>query len=161
MSRTRVRASVVALAAVALLTACGGSGGTRPSPSAPATLEASVPAFQTFSGMTVPSAAKEVTLRVVQDPSGAAAYRVDFVLPSAQVDACCTDGQLQTPLDVYTVPPSVADRFDVDAGGTDPRGVQVAEGVLPDRVTLPRSVLATGTDTTTALVRTYAYAQPR
>ena len=160
----RVRVLVVVAVALGLVAACGGPGGPGerpPTPSPSATLEASIPAFQTFSAMTVPASAKEVRLSVVQDPSGVPAYRVDFVLPSGQVDAYCTAGQLGTPLDVSTVPPYLAQLFGYDAGGKDPGGVKIGDGGIPDRVTLQRTVLATGTDTSTATVRTYAYAQGR
>ena len=159
MSWCRARLVLVALA-VLLLTACG-PGGPASTPPASPMLEASIPAFQAFSQLTVPPAAKEVVLRVVQDPSGVPAYRVDFVLPSAQVDDYATAGQLSVPLDTYTVPPYIALLFGYDAGGADPGGVKVAEGEIPDRVTLQRTVLATGTDTPTAVVRTYAYQQGR
>lgn len=161
MSRRRTRLAVAVALTAVLLTGCGPTGRQDPTPSAAATLEATVPAFQTFSGLTVPPTAKEVSLTVVQDPSGAPAYRVEFSLPSAQVDAYCTGGRLQTPLETYTVPPYVAELFDYDAGAQDPDGVKVAEGGLPDRVTRQRTVLATGTDTSTAVVRTYAYELPR
>ena len=161
MSWRRARAAVVTVAAV-LLAACGvlsAPGGQTPAP--PALLEASVPAFETFSGMTVPPAAKQVSLSVVQDRSGAPAYRVDFVLPSKQVDAYCVTGRMGAPLAIYTAPPCTTELFGDDAGGKDPGGVKIAEAVLPDDVTLSRSVYATGTDTSTAVVCTYAYAQAR
>ncbi len=152
-------AAAGAALAVLALTACDGSGGTRPTPTPAPTLEASVPAFQQLSGLTVPADAEQTSVRVVQDPSGVPAYRVDFELPSSGVDAFCTGGGLQTPLDVYTVPPTIRDRFGYTGDGAP--GVKIAEGALPSSVDVQRTVLATGTDSATAQVRVYSYRQPR
>jgi hypothetical protein len=161
VSWRRARAACLTAVVAVLLGACGVLGAPGgPTPSPPAPLEPSIPAFQTFSGMTVPPAAKQVSLSVVQDRSGAPAYRVDFVLPSKQVDAYCITGRMGAPLDIYTAPPYITELFGDDAGGKDPGGVKIAEAVLPDDVTLSRTVFATGTDTSTAVVRTYAYASP-
>ena len=153
---TRLLALVLALPAAWVLAACGPS---APAPSAAPSLEATVAGFQTLSGLTVPPAAQGVTVRTVTDPSGVPAYRVDFTLPSAQVDAFCAAGELQAPLDVYTVPDYVRQRFGYEGDGAG--GVKIAEGGLPSRVTVQRTVFATGTDTRTATVRVYAYEQAR
>jgi hypothetical protein len=159
--RTRRWTGVVAGAALAVLalTGCDGSGRSGPTPTPAPSLEATVPAFERLSGLTVPSDAEQTSVRVVQDPSGVPAYRVDFRLPSSGVDAFCTDGGMQKPLDVYTVPPSIRDLFGYTGDGAP--GVKIGEGALPGNVDVQRTVLATGTDTATAQVRVYSYRQPR
>lgn len=154
----RLLALLLAVPAVWVLAACT-PGGRTTTPSPSPTLETSVAAFQTLSGLTVPATAKSVTVREVSDPSGVPAYRVDFTLPSAGVDDFCTSGHMQLPFDINTVPPDIREQFGYDGDGAG--GVKVAEGALPSRITVQRTVFATGTDTPSAVVRVYAYEQAR
>ena len=156
----RLAAALPALGLVLVLGACDiGVGGGDPTPSPTPTLEASVPAFEAFSGLTVPEQAREVKVSTTPGPGGAPAYRVDFTLPSKAVDRFCTDGRLGQPLDVYTVPPYIRERFGFT--DEDPSGVKIAEGALPGRMSVQRTVLATGTETATADVRVHVYELPR
>jgi hypothetical protein len=153
---------LLVLAVVVAAVACGSNGGAArsPSPSTPAAvLVPATPAeFQHFSGLTIPASATGVSVLVgtrYDSPS----YHVTFTLPTRQVDTFCTDGQLQRPLDVVTIPQSFRDAFDYR--GDSSSGVRIGEGSLPGHDSIQRQVLAIGTDTTTSEVRVLSYKLPR
>ncbi len=155
---------VLAVCLVLAVAGCrGGDGGTdrTPSPSAPGTGPAvdSVPAFQTFSGLTIPATAKNVELRTTTNSDGAPTYRVSFTLPSAELDAFCQDGRMNRPLRVTTIPADFRDTFGYQ--GDSSTGVAVAEASLPSDVSVQRKIFAVGTKKTTAAVSVFAYRMPR
>lgn len=154
----RIVKMAAALSVVLAAAACDGGEVTRdPTPTAPATGSTigSTAAFQEFSGLTLPPSATNVALRVTAGPTGKPAYRVTFNLPSAEVDAFCTAGQMNRPLQVVTIPESYRTTFDYR--GDSSTGVSVAEASLPSNVDVQRQVLAVGTKKTVAEVRVYAF----
>lgn len=149
-------AAVLALAFA--LAACNG-GSTEPtSPPTSGPPVDSVEAFQSFSGLTIPSTAEDVTVRVVGTSAGQPEYLVTFRLPSAELDDFCTSGGMQRPLRVTTIPASVRERFDYTGDATT--GAAVAEASLPSDVSIQRQVLAVGTKTPTSQVYVSAYKMP-
>lgn len=155
---------VLTLAVLVGATACGSGGedSRTPSPS-PSTASATAltvttaAAFRDFSGLTIPSSATAVSVLVgtrYDSPS----YHVTFSLPTSQVDRFCTDGQLQRPLDIVTIPQSLRDAFDYR--GNSSTGVRIGEGSLPGHYRIQREVLAIGTETATSEVRVLSYKMP-
>lgn len=152
---------VLAVGLVLAVAGCGGGGTDRtPSPSAPSTGPAidSVPAFQTFSGLTIPPTAKNVELRTTVDADGAPTYRVSFTLPSAELDAFCQDGRMNRPLRVTTIPADFRHTFGYQ--GDSSTGVAIAEASLPSDISVQRKVFAVGTKKTTAAVSIFADRMP-
>lgn len=150
---------LVAVGLALAMTGCTSGGGDRSgsTPSAPASgpTAGSLPAFQEFSGLTLPASATGVAVQLTSGPDGRPAYKVVLNLPSSEVDAFCTDGGLDRPLRVTTIPQSFREAFDYRGDSTT--GVSVAQGSLPSNLGVQREVLAVGTKKTVAEVRVYAY----
>jgi hypothetical protein len=118
----------------------------------------SITAFQTFSGLTVPGTAEDVSVRVVGTSADQPEYLVTFSLPSADLDEFAVSGGMQRPLRVTTIPASVRERFDYT--GDSSTGVAVAEASRSDDVSIQRQLLAVGTKTPTSSVSASAFKMP-
>jgi hypothetical protein len=150
---------VVALLALAFALVACDSGATEPTPppsSGPPV--DSVEAFQSFSGLTVPGTAEDVTVQVVGSSAGQPEYLVTFQLTTAELDDFCISGGMQRPLRVTTIPASVRERFDYT--GDASTGAAVAEASLPSDVSIQRLVLAVDTKTPTSQVQVFASKMP-
>lgn len=145
-----LRAVVAVLALTLALVSCD-SGTTQPSePPSSGPPKDSVEAFQTFSGLTIPATAEDVSVRVVGTSADRPEYMVTFTVPSAAVDDFAVSGGMQRPLRVTTIPASVREIFDYQ--GDSSTGAVVAEASLPTDVSVQRQLLAVGTKTPTAQV---------
>ena len=145
-----LRAMVTALALTLALVACD-SGTTQPStPPSSGPPKDSVEAFQSFSGLTIPATAEDVSVRVVGTSAEQPEYLVTFTVPSAAVDDFAVSGGMQRPLRVTTIPASVRELFDYQ--GDSSTGAVVAEASLPADVSIQRQLLAVGTKTPTSTV---------
>lgn len=151
----------LAVGLVLAVAGCGGGGDRTPSPTAPATGPAvdSVAAFQAFSGLTIPASAKEVDLRSTVDADGSPTYRVQFTLPSPELDPFVQGGQMNKPLRVVTIPADFRETFDYQ--GDSSTGVAVAEASLPSNIRIQRKILAVGTKTPSTTVWVHADQMPR
>lgn len=150
------------LGLILVVAGCGGGSGDRtPTPSAPTSgpTVGSVPGFEEFAGLTIPGSASDVDVRATVDSEGQPSYRVEFTLPSDELDAFCRSGQLNRPLRVVTIPADFRDTFGYT--GDSSTGVAIAEGSRPSDVSIQRKVLAVGTKTSKATVSVYAYRMPR
>lgn len=137
---------------------CGGGGDRTPTPgSASSAPLDTLAAFQTFSGLSVPASAVDVTLQVTS-AFDQPAYRVSFRLPSADLDAFCRSGRLDIPLRVVTVPQDYRDTFDYR--GDSSTGVAVTSGSLPADPAVQRKLFAVDTSKKTAKVQVYAFQMP-
>ena len=151
----------LALGLILAVAGCGGGTGDRtPSPSAPTTgpTVGSVPGFEEFSGLTIPSTASDVDVRATVDSAGQPAYRVSFTLPSDELDQFCRSGKMNKPLRVVTIPADFRETFSYT--GDSSTGIAIAEASLPSNVSIQRMVFAVGTKTPQSKVSVYAHKMP-
>jgi hypothetical protein len=161
---------LLALGLVVSVSACGGGSDARPaaartapapsgSASAPATPD--VAAFQKFSGLTVPSSATGVSVRVTQGKTEQGmegdVYHVSFTMPTQQTNAFCADGGMGGQLPATAVPFGLRNVFDYRGAST---ALATCSASLPGQWDVQRRVLVVGTDQPTATVQVVAFRMP-